>query len=376
MDPRIQQYILEKQALEMELAYDLRDIFDTEETLIGPLRQLTSFAVDELDAVRSASMEGHRVFTKAWSDEAKKVGNRTLLKYGSLSRITNSVPTLSAAECSDIIRLYGEVVEGGAAFQPAVKGFVPPANPLERFQGLDAQKARMRRGGTPVWKAGRQRDRSPSPAPPHVPAHMHEFVQGLKGGIASATLKDTSTVLKIDHVFGLLEAADISGTTTDSIFFIRRYANLFRRDFPVLAGAIEDPIYHLLALATLVAGGHHSLLESALSLSLNRHITGVDYRIGLYTTLLPVDTTHPAQSVILQKLRTAEEDPRNHLMLVYYDHPGDVGGAYVFERIGAERVEYERLAKADTFLLDRFRRFGDVWPGRRQVEWLRENLPH
>jgi hypothetical protein len=102
----------------------------------------------------------------------------------------------------------------------------------------------------------------------------------------------------------------------------------------------------------------------------------VDYRIGLYTTLLPVDTTHPAQSVILQKLRTAEEDPRNHLMLVYYDHPGDVGGAYVFERIGAERVEYERLAKADTFLLDRFRRFGDVWPGRRQVEWLRENLPH
>jgi hypothetical protein len=376
MQSQIQQHILEKQALEMELAWDLRDVFDTEEQLVGPLRQLTSFAVDELDALRAGSMEGHQVFTKAWTDEAQKVKNQTLLKYGSLKSIQNSVPTLKAAECSDIIRLYGEVVEGGAKFKPKQQGFVPAADPLKAFKGLDIQKGRMRRGGAPVWKQGRQRDRTASPPPPHIAPHMHEFVQSLKGGIASATLKDSSTVLKIDHVFGLSEAADISGTTTDSIFFIRRYARLFKQDFPVLAGIIEDPLYHLLALATLVAGGHHSLLESALSLTLNRHITSVTYRIGLYTSLLPANTQHPARGAILRVLQAAEQDPRNRLMLVYYDRPGSVGGAYLFRKDGLERIEFERLSKADTFMLDRFRRFGGVWPGREQVDWLRANLAH
>jgi hypothetical protein len=379
---RISQFMLEKQANEIELAWDLRDIFNNNESLVGPLRQLASFALDELDALRRASAEGQQVVTAAWQGEVKGPKNKALIKYQTLANIINNVPSLSAEECSDVIRLYGEVVEKGAKKygKPAQpQGFVPPPpNPLKAYADLDGKKSSMRRGGDPVWKIGRQRDRTAPAAPAHLPPHVHEFISSLKGGISVSTLKETSTVLKVNRVFGLMDAADISGTTTDSIFFIRRYARLFQQQFnqyPGLAGALDDPIYHLLALATLVAGGHHSLLESALSLSLNRHITGVVYKIGLYTSLLPSNSTHAARGVVFNKLRVAENNIRNRLLLAYYDGP-QPRGCYLYAKQGKEKDDFMRLAKADTFLLDSFRRFGDPWPKKDTVDTLINILPH
>ena len=378
---RVSQYMLEKQANEIELAWDLRDIFNTNEKLIGPLRQLASFALDELDALRRGSFEGHQVLSSAWTGEVKVSKNKALVKYQNLSNMINNIPSFSAEECSDVIRLYGEVVEKGAkkyADQKKASGIVPPPPQLKAFADLNQEKSLMRRGGDPVWKVDRQRDRTAPEAPAHVPPHIYEFTQSLKGGISVSTLKETSTVLKINRVFGLMDAADISGTTTDSIFFIRRYAKLFQQQFnryPGLAGALDDPIYHLLALATLVAGGHHSLLESAISLTLNRHITGIVYKIGFYTSLLPGNSVHAAKGAIFGKLSSAEYNIRNRLMLAYYDGP-QPRGCYLYAKQGKERFDFMRLAKADTFLLNSFRQFGDLWPRKEAVDRLTSILPH
>jgi hypothetical protein len=372
-EDRIRQFIVEKQANEIELAWDLRDLFNINERLVGPLRQLASFAVDELDELRKGPFEGHQVVTTAWKKEVKGPKNKALIKYGSLKKLSNNIPYLSAEECSDVIRYYGEVVEmGGEKYkaQQKARPYTPAPGTLKPYADLDAEKGGFRRGGDTIWKAGRQRVKrpptTPSPSPYDTP---YDFTYQLKGGIAITTVLEASTVLKIDRVFGLMVAADISGTTTDSIFFVNRYANIFRRHFnqyDLFAGALDDPIYQLLALATLVAGGHHSVLESGLSLTLNRHLTSIDYRIGLYTSLIPIRSIHPARGDILNKLSLAEKNRRNRLMLIYYREPNRIGGCYLFAKDGSERHRFEQLARGDTPLLNSFLRFGP-WPTQEQV---------
>ena len=372
-EDRIRQFIMEKQANEIELAWDLRDVFNTNEILVGPLRQLVSFAVDELDDLRKGPFEGHQIVTAAWKKEVKGPKNKALIKYGNLTKLANNAPYLSAEECSDVIRYYGEVVEmGGEKYkaQQKARRYTPAPDTLKPYADLDTEKGSFRRGGDPVWKAGRQRTRRPPTTPAKAPYDAtYDFTYKLEGGISTATVLEKSTVLKIDRVFGLMVAADISGTTTDSIFFVNRYANMFRRYFnqyPLLAGALDDPIYQLLALATLVAGGHHSVLESGLSLTLNRHITSIDYRIGLYTSLIPLRSAHPARGDVLSKLSLAEKNVRNRLMLVYYREPNRIGGCYLFAKDGSERHRFEQLARGDTPLLHSFLRFGS-WPTQDQV---------
>jgi len=370
---RIRQFMLEKQANEIELAWDLRDAFNSNEELVGPLRQLASFAVDEMDDLRKGSIEGQQLLTGRWQAEVSGPKNKALIKYGTLSNIAQNIPTLAAEECSDVIRLYGEVVEKGALkyqetpTQPT--GFVPgPKHPLEKYAHLDTERKGIRGGGDPVWKVGRQRAQG-VPASPTV---VHEFIHSLRGGISCSVLREPSTVLRLDRAFGLMEAADISGTTTDTIFFFLRYAALFRSQFnqyAIFAGALDDPIYHLLPLATLVAGGHHSLVESALSLTINGQKTGVDYRIGLYRTLMPRNSNHSAGAAVRTLLNLAQSNSRNRLMLVYYRGANRIGGCYLFAKDGSERMHFERLARADTGLLASFRTM-DPWPTKQQIENL------
>jgi hypothetical protein len=100
-EDRIRQYIVGKQANEIELAWDLRDIFNIHEELVGPLRQLVSFAVDELDEMRRGPFEGHQIVTAAWKKEVTGPKNKALIKYGNLTKLANNIPYLSAEECSD-----------------------------------------------------------------------------------------------------------------------------------------------------------------------------------------------------------------------------------------------------------------------------------
>lgn len=368
-DHIIRHWVLEKRANEIELAWDLQDVFNRHESLVGPLRQLASFAIDELDALRRGSIEGQRVVSASWEKERKGPRNQVIIRHGSLANLANAVPTLTASECSDVIRLYGEVVEkGGQTAKAAEKA--GGSSPLQPYKQLDTQRMSFRQGGDPVWVAGRQRDRvdAQHPMPPPDNA-AKEFVASQHGGISASLLRDGSTVLKIDRVFGLMEAADISGTTTDSIFFVHRYSSLFAQQFQqqLLRGALDDPIYQLLALATLVAGGHHSVLESGLSLSLNQGVTGVDYRVGLYTTLMPAGSRHEARGAVEHVLAYYEGNARNRLMLLSYNAPAHFDECFLFSKQGRDRAEFADLARADLTLLRRFRQLGNPWPTRLQL---------
>jgi hypothetical protein len=68
-----------------------------------------------------------------------------------------------------------------------------------------------------------------------------------------------------------VEGADISGTTTDSIY--------------VLGGKSIRAELHLLPIATMVPQGHHTILECAYPLTRHGYM---NYSVGFYETLNPV----------------------------------------------------------------------------------------
>jgi hypothetical protein len=211
------------------------------------------------------------------------------------------------------------------------------ADGYQDYAAQSREKDSFRKGGAEVWgkdmktqAAGRHRWEADSKLGKQVrkqapvlaqtgqggPWQVHSFLKSQEGGIQRFMLADTSTLNKIDRVYGLVQGADISGTTTDSIYFIRRFG-----------GAALGPVYQLLPLATIVAGAHHSVLEVALSLSLNRI---VDYHIGFYTSLMPAGAGAGAGE-IRRALAAAESSPMNRHMLVYYHAAGLVAGCFLFD---------------------------------------------
>ncbi len=168
--------------------------------------------------------------------------------------------------------------------------------------------------------------------------------QGAGGAGANQwVLTEQSTVKKIDMVFGLPFAADISGTTTDTMHFISGYTDL--RD--------KDPIIFMLPLATIVSQYHHSLLEVALAMSLKKIIS---YEIGFYNTLLPKyagSNPHPGRGGIVGVLQSFEQHPDNRHILVYY-RSGQIGGAFIADP--AEYGQFRKLATCDISLWPKINR--------------------
>jgi hypothetical protein len=326
--------------LEQNLAFDLVAEFDRESNgLIGPLKQMAKRALDDMH------QEPQDVIDKACYDENLLTiwGTR-----GTLQEITNQWQSLTAQECSDVIRLYGAAVEKRTEHQRE-NGSIG-ANQKAQLHTL---KQQYRPGGNPIWEDGRIRKK---PGPGEIPAwHEQWQMPGVAHGIdirqAAAMEKRTniplpprepgqqrfftptmtSTVKKIDKAFGLPVGADISGTTGDSIFFIERLARLCNIPY--------DPLYQLLALATLVAARHHAVLESALTLTLNNIIT---YKIGFYKSLLPSDSRHQAKSAIDSVLSEHDNHDWNAHILVYFDQPERVVGGYLF--FGGEIDGFKKLA--------------------------------
>ncbi len=343
--------------LEQNLALDLLAEFDKEGNgLIGPLRQMAGKALEDLlsqkipiQDLASALKSSFRRKAGVWS----AIGDEKLLSIWqqngwdggiadrhkpdvALQQLQQKAHSLTASQCSDVIRLYGAVAEKWGA-SPGLTG-----------GQLDTLKGQYRPGGKMVW--GPHARARAKPAPGAIPAehkqwqmpaavHGIDFKQAgkeqikekLPGQQRSIKVTVFSTVKKIDNAFGLPLGADISGTTADSIFFIERFA---RR-----CGIKYDPIYQLLALATLVAARHHALLEVALTMTLNKIIT---YSIGFYSTLLPAGSTHPAKGAIDNVFKEHENHDWNDHILAYFDqHQKRVGG-YLFE--GGEIDRFKKLA--------------------------------
>jgi hypothetical protein len=123
-----------------------------------------------------------------------------------------------------------------------------------------------------------------------------------------------SVVGKMERVFGYpVMGADISGTTGDSTYVVKRFASMIGKEL--------DPVMYLLPFATIVASGHHHLLEVAATLTLCEVI---DYTIGLYETILPIpgwqliekSRYQPEVQLIKSHIATATRNANR--MLVYW----------------------------------------------------------
>jgi hypothetical protein len=116
-----------------------------------------------------------------------------------------------------------------------------------------------------------------------------------------------SNILKLDRLFGLITGADISGTTTDTVFAME-----------VWGREILTAAYYMLPLATIVHNNHHSLIEVALAMTLDGII---NYDVGFYTTLRPKGCALPPElSKIAEILAIAEISSFNQHFLLYYDN--------------------------------------------------------
>ncbi len=162
------------------------------------------------------------------------------------------------------------------------------------------------------------------------------------------TLANHSAVGKLDRVFGLLEGADISGTTADTCYLIHAFG--------------LGRLMYLLPLGTLVYNFHHSWIEVALALSTNRMITGIDYDLGFYSSCLPA----PAPGTLLQRhhagiqaLFTVYENDFELIVKAYM--PGGKPWCLHFNR--AERNALRQNGKLNArWLLDLSSRFSSTLP--------------
>ncbi len=260
----------QRDELEVELACKLQD--QCRGGALQPVIELCRYLVRKL-LVNSedASVEStiiKNTWLRVWSRLGLSPGRGTVGKE--LNKLEEKSALWSPEDCSDIIRLYGEVVEKVPAFESA-----------------NLEKERMR-GTRPSGRAQIVEDLSFEPAfrsrkkieATKPPDHVLRNYPDLKAtGITGIKLFEEDTVKKIDRMFALPEGASISGTTADSIYSFTLLDN------PLLAGWLQ-----LLPIATMVSQYHHTLLECALTLTKNKKIK---YQIGFYRSLAPLSGEPP-----------------------------------------------------------------------------------
>lgn len=389
---QVTKWIEEKQALEFTLGLELVDAFNTPD-LLNPLRRAAGRALEEmilaaaneplaLEALKGAvgkEKSVEKLLTReVLSGPKPPPGTKQAAPCGKtitdvspadpvpgLGKLYKDVGTFDCQECSDAIRLYGEFVE----FLKDKAGDIG-SKYMEYFIAKESEKDKGTKSKTEsaIWNELNKKDGKPlgnfelgrwrkmaagqydslfqdnpkkyALKPGEKEAvfldthNVKQFLGMLKGGSAIWDLQDGSTINKIDQLFGLVASSDISGTTTDTIFFLKKFLgeNIM---------GVFDHIFYLLPLATIVAGSHHSILEVAAPLSMSKPLDPktkalgpksiINYRIGYYDTLMPTKrTTHPGVAAVDKKLKAAMADERNRHMLVFYSDKEKPAGCYQF----------------------------------------------
>ncbi|MGD9037782.1 MAG: hypothetical protein PVF10_14570, partial [Syntrophobacterales bacterium] len=208
-------------------------------------------------------------------------------------------------------------------------------------------------------------------APPQPPGEEEEIRKGehwkrrthrLGGGIASFLTFDSSIVAIMDEVFGLQRGADISGTTTDHIAVItlakdwieqrrkgskemlpyeelNQYIALCDKQNLLPKNDAQWNLLQMVPLATMPFAQHHTILEIALPLSFKKII---DYRIGYYSTLMPI-VCKPGQDKVADnvgRLLTWYEHNRYHAVFVV--KPTKEGAPVTRKvKVGKEKVDVD-----------------------------------
>ena len=344
---------MQRANLEMDLARALYNFFNSPPQ-ITYLRNLldtaiTSFVADLGGAHRNFAQRN--IFEVAVKKAGKKLD--AFKRRGLNSNVANLELLLqeknnwTAADCSDLICLFGELVEnkmlkgnyGYEGISPTLNDQKAGWRPELHFD--KAHRARLR-----------DAEYESAQSAPHVGA-AHAVMAALRrdeagfAGMERTMLnRSRSTVFKIDFVYGLPEGCDISGTTADSLFF-HYYLEPFCTITDVPPWMFE--ILHLLPIATMVYQAHHTLLECALTISLNRR-TGVEYSVGKYSTLL--NTPVGGLNAILNSY---ENDYTNHRMLCYF-RPGTYRVKANYYDSWLEWDEFHRIStfRNDQFLMTKF----------------------
>lgn len=364
---------------ELDLARNLVDIFNT-----GQLKY-------DLNRLIFRAMEWLKTQEDYGKALQKAINEEKLLtlwkKYTQSSAgvhqawVAASTGGLGAADCSDLIRLMGAIVEEGEKMKllwadmeldlkdsrraPAPLPVDKQGRPLGL--GLTAQATSEQERQAMVWgqkgeefrdtkglaggdwkkqggkwldaNAGKQvyqgrvrddtsQDQKAKKLSDYEDHMVYAWFRGMAGKEAKVSIvnkKDSNRILqsvvgKMERVFGYpasVLGADISGTTADSTYVVERFAPMTGKEL--------DPVMYLLPFATIVASGHHHLLEVAATLTLH----GIcDYTVGLYETILPIPgwqliekSRYPKQvEQIKSHIATATRNANR--MLVYWPERG------------------------------------------------------
>jgi hypothetical protein len=396
----VRQMMNDKQALEVRLAWDLLEVFnDAEMGFIGKLRDMVRASIPAMHKFYDEfRLPFQNKWNGSWRNYAVCTDNGIIDWHPATIEFKSK--QFTAQHCADWIRIFGEVIEDVAKgkYDAARKGFqrgglyhwtkFDPKDPSDqsgagrrRVTGefLETEKYFEQRSMNLGHRAGPIMAVAadvPDPArlTQAVPVHlspvwgfMHDISPS--AGINRWRILENDTLGKMDQVFGLMPGATISGTTTDNIYF-----------FDQFGGLGLDPMFFLLPTATIVAPGHHSLLEVALPLSLNsldKHKTEPkinNYKVGLYRTLLPTSSQAKDRprgvGEIESILGIAEDHPTNKLMLIYYEGTTPAGCLLFDQR--TEKEIWSRI-KTGEKLMQIFRPL-PAWPKEEQVRRLMGEL--
>ncbi len=341
----IQQYTSDRAVLEVQMCKALYALYDSapirpalQSTIGFAFEQIAAHLVDTIGTGKNpkekeVTEEGQKesklqVFAKFAGGPAKSAAE---LKDKCL-RVWRARSQWSAADCSDVSRWMGSVLEKvkdapGFGTLNKYEKQDKPQNPKEKdrfFKNMPDQggRARVETGKYQQSALERQHGALHAEIGRGAGLAVKIPVYDAKGRVPSGAelfrMLPSSTVRKIDLAFGLAEGGDLSGTTADSII-VNRLMLTF------LQGALGmreqdramNKVLQLLPLVTMVSHGHHTLVESALTLTLSGFC---DYQIGFYTSLLTGrDHTYDAEGDILRILARVERDKNNHHILCWFD---------------------------------------------------------
>ncbi len=339
----IDAFVNHKKTIEQDLACELLDEFNNGDLL----KTIRTVAYRALEAI----MDAPEVLRSAAVRQEDKL---TIWNRGPLDVICDEWESLSAEDCSDLIRLYGclvEQVKDKVKDKEIITSLRPGTEAWSKAEALEAEDkqkdlSRPGRDRYPIGKKNvhtsvfdktkfRLRDNKGLPPPKWLESLIGAAAfRGIEGNVAL----DEGVLGKIENTFGLWKGADISGTTADTIYALRRFGR-----------AALDPVFFLLPVATIVWNYHHSLLEVAMVLTMNRIM---NYSIGLYSTLMPHNSVHPAKDSISSIFQRFEHRKDNKLILIYHDRNGNRLGCFEFGP--EEREGFKRLAMADISLWQQF----------------------
>lgn len=364
------QYRNEKIINEFALAKKLCDIFDAEGNLSGPVKKISKVCVKLLQDLNKLIAENEEVASKLKAPCIKVYkGERFLtIMSGVMDALDDKTPGGDDKKFNDVkgeidgwdgssynTKQAGEVVRLFAGICEAVNEKGTDETNLAKGLGLKIKDGsteltdfgdfcglrgayRTTEWGEYAFSSGnrtREKNQNPKLDTSTQPYKGIAEALGLKNGaitgVSMNKLKAGSITLSIDKLMGLPEGADISGTTSDSIWCVETILNLLHNKKSI--NEVNDNVL-LLPVAAIVSGYHHTILECGLSLSINGYL---HYTPGFYTSLQNSKMkSDPSGNLIENALDTFTKKAENRIMFFYDNSSKTVVASTSEEKMAAE----------------------------------------